>query len=386
MAFLPESGLAWAILACCTVALLGAAQCRAEDDGGPVLNVVATDHDFEVTGRGSDEAWDGSPWAELHRRGDGGHDYRSRVKLLYSKTGIYVLMDGTDRRLTATFTDDYKDLWTEDVFEFFFWPDEAWPLYFEYEISPLGRELPILIPNFDGDFLGWRPWHYEGDRRTRKAVHIVGGPQESGAVIAGWRAEVFVPYGLLKPLKNVPPRRGTRWRANFYRVDYDEIPALEKAEGEALASAVRRVFLGAMLPQRTDAVLTIKSGLSRGEAIARFADPLAADTWSLSRAWRDMNNPKLPDPERRQAAVMFHSKIALPLANLVLVLISLPLAVRYARTPGLSLGLSVIIAVGFYLVFLFGRSMGEIGILPPALAAWGADLIFTAIGLAWLRG
>ncbi len=172
----------------------------------------------------------------------------------------------------------------------------------------------------------------------------------------------------------------------LYRVDYDQIPALEKAEGQALADAVRKVFLGAMLPQRPDAVLTIKSGLSRGEAIARFADPLAADTWSLSRAWRDMNNPKLPGPERRQAAVMFHSKIALPLANLVLVLISLPLAVRYARTPGLSLGLSVIIAVGFYLVFLFGRSMGEIGILPPALAAWGADLIFAAIGLAWLRG
>jgi hypothetical protein len=27
---------------------------------------------------------------------------------------------------------------------------------------------------------------------------------------------------LLKPLQNVPPRPGARWRANFYRMDYDE--------------------------------------------------------------------------------------------------------------------------------------------------------------------
>jgi hypothetical protein len=47
-----------------------------------------------------------------------------------------------------------------DVFEAFVWPDERDPLYFEYEISPLGRELPILIPNLGGRFLGWRPWHY----------------------------------------------------------------------------------------------------------------------------------------------------------------------------------------------------------------------------------
>jgi hypothetical protein len=26
---------------------------------------------------------------------------------------------------------------------------------------------------------------------------------------------------LLKPLQNVPPKPGTTWRANFYRVDHD---------------------------------------------------------------------------------------------------------------------------------------------------------------------
>ncbi len=33
---------------------------------------------------------------------------------------------------------------------------------------------------------------------------------------------MFVPFELLKPLANVPPKSGTRWRANFYRMDYDD--------------------------------------------------------------------------------------------------------------------------------------------------------------------
>ena len=94
-------------------------------------------------------------------------------------------------------------------------------MYFEYEISPLGFELPILVPNFDGKFLGWRPWHYEGPRKTRKATAVFGGPKQSEATVTGWRAEIFMPYELLKPLANVPPKPGTRWRANFYRMDYD---------------------------------------------------------------------------------------------------------------------------------------------------------------------
>ena len=110
----------------------------------------------------------------------------------------------------------------EDVFECFFWTQEDQPLYFEYEISPLGYELPILIPNLDGKFLGWRPWHYEGERKTLKAVVAFDGEPKPHANVSGWRAEVFFPYDLFKPLGNVPPQPGTRWRANFYRVDYDD--------------------------------------------------------------------------------------------------------------------------------------------------------------------
>lgn len=177
--------------------------------------------DFEIDGKGSAAAWSTVDWVPLNRRDNGPLEYATRFRMLYSETGVYVLFDGTDRKLTATMQEDFRDLWNEDVFECFFWTDERHPVYFEYEISPLGYELPILVPNLDGKFLGWRPWHYDGPRRIRKKVSIIGGEQKSGADISGWRAEVFVPYELLKPLQNLPPKSGTRWRANFYRVDYD---------------------------------------------------------------------------------------------------------------------------------------------------------------------
>jgi hypothetical protein len=194
---------------------------QAQSAERPRLSVKPTE-DFEVTGTGEQAAWRHADWTALRRRQPEGHPYESRFKVLYSKTGLYVLMDGTDRKLTASMNEDFMELWKEDVFEVFLWTDERYPVYFEYEISPLNRELPILIPNFGGQFLGWRPWRYEGERLTRKATSTMGGPKQPLASIQGWRAEFFIPYSLLTPLQNVPPGPGTVWRANFYRVDYDE--------------------------------------------------------------------------------------------------------------------------------------------------------------------
>jgi hypothetical protein len=197
------------------------AAAQAQTGERPLLRVKPAE-DFEVTGTGDNKAWQQAEWTALNRRQADGHPYDARFKMLYSKTGLYFLMEGTDSKLTATMTEDFMDLWNEDVFEVFLWTDERYPVYLEYEISPLNHELPILIPNFGGQFLGWRPWHFEGDRATRKATNAIGGSRTPHAAIKGWQAEFFIPYALLKPLQNVPPKAGTRWRANFYRVDYDD--------------------------------------------------------------------------------------------------------------------------------------------------------------------
>jgi len=172
--------------------------------------------DFEINGDGSNANWNNSDWLELPKSG-GSVSYRTKVKMLYSDSGLYCLYHCEDNKITATLKEDFLDLWNEDVVEAFFWTEESNSIYFEYELSPLNYELPILVPNNKGKFLGWRPWHYEGNRKTKHAIHI----NKSGDAVTSWTAEFFIPYTLLRPLNNVPPQKGTHWRANFYRIDYD---------------------------------------------------------------------------------------------------------------------------------------------------------------------
>ena len=160
--------------------------------GRPTYRVARTT-DFEVTGEGQAPAWDKAKWLTLVSRNNEGDAPESRVKALYSDRGLYVLFDGADQKLSAKLGEDFQNLWTEDVFEFFVWPDQQDPVYFEYEISPLGFELPILVPNVQGKFLGWRPWHYDGERRIAKGTSVRGGKKESGSEISGWRRRSSCP-------------------------------------------------------------------------------------------------------------------------------------------------------------------------------------------------
>jgi len=177
--------------------------------------------DFKVTGDGNSDRWKSTEWINVAQQGQGQSVYATRVKVLYSETGIYFLFNCEDIKLTCTLNADFLDLYLEDVVEVFLWPDESFPVYFEYEVSPLNYELPIIIPNYKGTFFGWKPWHYEGDRLTQHATSTVGGKKISGGAVSGWMAEFFIPFKLLTPLNNVPPVSGTKWRANMYRIDYD---------------------------------------------------------------------------------------------------------------------------------------------------------------------
>jgi len=190
-----------------------AAQALTENDQ---LNIVKCS-DFEFNGQGDHACWDNTDWVSLTKGKNSGYNYKTRAKVLYSDTGIYFLFHCEDSIITSTLREDFADLWEEDVVEIFLWTDENHPFYFEYELSPTNYELPILVPNVEGTFLGWRPWHYKGERKTRHATTI---EKEDGKILS-WSAEFYIPYALLKPMSNVPPIKGTKWRANMYRIDYD---------------------------------------------------------------------------------------------------------------------------------------------------------------------
>lgn len=204
--------------------------------GSDILKVKHTD-DFDVTGDGSNKNWDATEWNTITQRNKNtlqqnqwdvtglpemDIQYQTQFKILYSANGFYCLFRCEDSMITATFKEDFAKLFNEDVVEVFLKPDIDAPVYFEYEISPLNFELPLLIQNNEGKFAAWLPYGYGGDNKTKHAVHIEEKDQKSNRFI--WTAEIFIPYALIAPIKNVPPQKGTQWRANFYRIDYDRNP------------------------------------------------------------------------------------------------------------------------------------------------------------------
>jgi len=203
-----------------------------------LLKVKST-NDFIVTGNGSAENWKNAEWNNVPQhnstvlKNEGWNirpkpgmaedlHYETAFKILYSDKGIYCLFKCEDSIITATLKEDYLNLFDEDVVEIFLRPDTTLPAYFEYELSPLNYELPILIINKNGSATAWKPWQYEGGRKTRHAVKI--NEKSPGYNRFTWTAEIFIPFSLLVPMDNIPPKKGTQWRANFYRIDYDRNP------------------------------------------------------------------------------------------------------------------------------------------------------------------
>lgn len=176
---------------------------------------------FTLTGKGEATAWNSTDWIALQKLDAGGAPNDTRFKILYTDQGIYVLFSGDDQRITTQYDTDFSNLFLGDVFEVFFHPDPQVPVYFEYEINALDKELVLLIPNINGRLSGWTPWHYEGRKKVQKKVWIDGGSAAMNSSIKAWRAELFFPFELLHPLIKTAPQKGDRWNANFYRLDYD---------------------------------------------------------------------------------------------------------------------------------------------------------------------
>jgi len=84
-------------------------------------------------------------------------------------------------------------------------------------------------------------------------------------------------------------------------------------------------------------------------------------------------------------SVEIHKKFALAVACIVFVLLGAPIALRFPRGGvGLTIGVSIGVFGLYYVALIGGQSLGNRGIVPPALAMWGANILFGAAGLILL--
>ncbi|KAA0893217.1 LPS export ABC transporter permease LptG [Oryzomonas rubra] len=82
---------------------------------------------------------------------------------------------------------------------------------------------------------------------------------------------------------------------------------------------------------------------------------------------------------------MMHTKLSGPFAAFVMVILGIPFAFRNSRSGGAALGIGASIGIGFayFVVNAMLLSYGRSGVLPPLVAAWGANIIF-CLGGVWL--
>lgn len=88
-------------------------------------------------------------------------------------------------------------------------------------------------------------------------------------------------------------------------------------------------------------------------------------------------------PNRNDLKLAFHRHITYPLANLLLLLLALPLAIRYERGSRISRLLAAIALCGAYMLTdLICQKLGQRqGMLHPIVAAWTPTILFGSLGI-----
>ena len=82
--------------------------------------------------------------------------------------------------------------------------------------------------------------------------------------------------------------------------------------------------------------------------------------------------------------VQLYSKLSFPLVHFIMALVAIPFALASPRSGGraVGIGVAIVIAVGYWMVHSMALAFAQADLLPPALAAWTANIVFAGLGTA----
>lgn len=182
--------------------------------------------------------------------------------------------------------------------------------------------------------------------------------------------------------------QGQRIVLRDYRVftlDFAQLPLPEFASLEQAEAGLQQIFRAQNIGQ-PGAELTVRLSRSREDLEVQYAGGGFEVSVPLSEWWRKLQDPRTPPRELREAKAQWHAAIALALANLMVLVLALPVAVRRATSPGTALGLALVLTIAYYVAFSTGKVLALSGPWPPELAAWGANLLGVAVGYGLGKG
>ena len=131
-----------------------------------------------------------------------------------------------------------------------------------------------------------------------------------------------------------------------------------------------------------DYALTLDAGQSLTDPIQR---PLGEQELTLSELRERAASLRAQGQNHHPPIVEFHKKLAIPFSCILFSVIGVPLASRIRRGGrGLSLVISVVFALGYYVLIVAGESLGDRGKIPEALGMWLPNFLIAVGGLAML--
>jgi len=122
----------------------------------------------------------------------------------WDNEALHVLFVAEDTQPWATLTERDAPLYKEEVCEVFLDPESDGLGYFELEVNPNNAVLDACMRRVRNGFRKDFRWRCDG---LQTAARIFPG---------GWAAELRIPFA---SICNQTPEPGTRWRANFTRID-----------------------------------------------------------------------------------------------------------------------------------------------------------------------
>lgn len=129
------------------------------------------------------------------------------VRVGWDADDLRILFCVDDSHPWATFTERDAPLYKEEVVEVFLDTEADGLGYFEIEVNPNNAVLDACMRKVRNGFRKEFRWRCEG---LRTAARLVEG---------GWCAEMALPFA---SLSGGTPKKGTRWRVNFTRIDRPE--------------------------------------------------------------------------------------------------------------------------------------------------------------------
>ena len=164
--------------------------------------------------------------------------------------------------------------------------------------------------------------------------------------------------------------------------------AAESAEHHGGAWQLRNVERLALTQGDLGTITTVPAmGWNTSLTPRQFSDFVSpASALSLLELWRFVTHAGIGSHPGYFYLTWFSKRLSLPITSLMMVLLAAPVAQSMQRQGGLVRGIAIGVALGF-LYFVadgFVLTLGEVGTLPPIVAAWSPALLFGLLGGAFL--